>query len=106
MAVPSVAKPVVVFFEVGVAQHGSAGPMMESVIEGQRASSPHEDSWSQLTALAAFFCDGGDAAESPEGVEISKPNGVVGIAEHGGEHVSTDARQRSKNGSVGTMLVV
>ena len=65
MAVPSVAKPVVVFFEVGVAQHGSAGPMMESVIEGQRASSPHEDSWSQLTALAAFFCDGGDAAESP-----------------------------------------
>ena len=105
MAVASVTKPVVVFFEVGVAQNGSACPMMESIIEGQRASSPHEDCWSQLTALAAFFCDRCDAAESPEGVEITEPNGVVGIAEHGGEHVSPDAGQRGKNGRVGAMLV-
>ena len=78
-----------------------AGPMMESIIERQRASSPHKDCWSQLTTLAAFFCDGGDAPETPEGIEISEPNRVVGIAEHGGEHVSTDAGQRGKNGSVG-----
>jgi len=42
-----------------------------------------------------------DAPETPEGIEISEPNRVVGIAEHGGEHVSTDAGQRGKNGSVG-----
>ncbi len=105
MAVASVTKPVVVFFEVGVVQNGSACPMVESIIEGQRASSPHQDCRSQLTALAAFFSDRSDASESPEGVEITEPNGVVGIAEHGGEHVSTDTGQRRKNGRVGARLV-
>ena len=62
MSVASVTKPVVVFFEVGVVQNGSACPMVESIIEGQRASSPHQDCWSQLTALAALFCDRSNAA--------------------------------------------
>ncbi len=35
MAVASVTKPVVVFFEVGVVQNGSACPMMESIRRGK-----------------------------------------------------------------------
>ena len=37
MSVASVTKPVVVFFEVGVVQNGSACPMVESIIEGAKS---------------------------------------------------------------------
>ena len=86
VSVTSVAKPAVVLLEVRVCEDGDACPMMESVVEGQRASSPHEDLWSLLATLTTFFGDGSDAAETSEGVEISETKGVVGVTEHGSEH--------------------
>ena len=65
--------------------------MMQSVVEGQRASSSHEDLRSQLATLTAFFGDGSDAAEASKGIEISETNGTVGIAEDGSEHKGADA---------------
>ena len=43
VGVASVAKSFVVLLEGVVLKDGNAGPMMESIVQGQRASSPHED---------------------------------------------------------------
>ena len=83
-------KPVVVVFEVRVCEDGDACPMMESIVEGQRASSSHEDLRSLLATLTAFFGDGSYAAEASKGIEISETNGVVGVTEHGSEHDGAD----------------
>ncbi|MGH9388477.1 MAG: hypothetical protein ACRD1Z_02610, partial [Vicinamibacteria bacterium] len=69
-------KPVVVLFGMRVAEDGNPCPVMQSVVEGQRASSSHEDLRSLLATLTAFFGDGSNSTEAPEGVEISEPNGV------------------------------
>ena len=45
-------KTVVVLFSMGVAEDGNACPVMQSVVEGQRASSSHED---LRVLLAAFY---------------------------------------------------
>jgi len=91
VAVTSVAKPAVVLLEVRVCEDGDACPMMESIIEGQRASSSHEDLRSLLATLTAFFGDGSYTAEASKGIEISETNGVVGVTEHGSEHDGADA---------------
>lgn len=79
--------------------------MMESIVEGQRASSPHEDCWSQLSTLAALFGDGSDATEASEGLEIAETNGVMGISEYGSKHEGADARARGEDGGVGVRFV-
>ena len=66
-----------------------------------RASSPEED----LASLSALFRDGSNAPETPERVEIAKPNGVVSIAEHGSEHDGADAGKRSEDGGVGVGFI-
>ena len=98
---PSGTKPVVVLLGVVVSEDGYPGPMMESIVEGLRARSPQED----LSMFAALFGDGSYTPEAPEGLEISAPNGVVGIAEHGSEHEGADARERGEDGGVGVGLV-
>ena len=105
MAVSSGPKSVVVLLEGVVLEDSYPGPMMESIVQGQRASSPHEDFGFLLTALAAFLCNGSDATEAPEGVEISETNRVVGIAEYGGEHEGPHAGKRGNDGGVGVGLV-
>ena len=105
MGVASVPKSVVVLLESVVLKDGYPSPMMESIVEGQRTSSPHEDFRFLLTALAAFLCNGSDATEAPEGVEISETNRVVGIAENGGEHEGPDAGKRGNDDGVSIGLV-
>lgn len=75
--------------------------MMESVVEGQRASPPHEDFWMCLSTFTAFLSDGSDASKAPEGVEIAQSNGVVRKAEHRGEHEGADPWKRGEDGGVG-----
>jgi hypothetical protein len=70
---------------------------MQSIVEGLRASSPQED----LTTFATFFGDRSYPPKASESLEISETNGFVCIAEHGSEHESADAGQRSEDGSVG-----
>lgn len=101
MVVASVTEAIVVLSGMSVVHDGDPGPMMESVVEGLRASSPERD----LTTFAALFGDGGYSPEASESLEISETKGVVGIAEHGSEYEGADARQRSEDGSVGVRLV-
>ena len=105
VGVASVAKSVVVLLESLVLKDGYTGPMMESIVQGQRTSSSHEDFGFLLAALAAFLCNGGDATEAPEGVEISETNRFVGIAEYGGEHEGAHAGKRGNDGGIGVGLV-
>ena len=105
VAVASGPKSVVVLLEGLILDDGYPGPMMESIVQGQRTSSSHEDFGFFLTALATFLSNGSDATEAPEGVEISETNGVVGIAEYGGEDEGADAGKRGNNGGVGVWLV-
>jgi hypothetical protein len=79
-----------VFFRARVPEDGDASPVVESVIEGQGASSAHEDLGSKFSPLSALLGDGRDATEASEGLEIAESNGVVGVAEQGGEHESPD----------------
>ena len=102
VAVASGAKAVVVLLGVWVAKDGDPGPMIESIVEGLRACSPQED----LATFAALFGDGSDTAEAPESLEISKTNGVVGIAENGSEHEGADAGKRGEDGGVGEPLIL
>jgi hypothetical protein len=88
---------VVVLSEVGVAPDGDPGPVMQSIVEGLRASSSQED----LTTFTALFCDRSYAPKAPESLEITKTNGFVCIAEHGSENESADSGQRSEDGGVG-----
>jgi len=87
-------------FEVRVAQNGDSGPMMEGVVEGLRASSAHED----LPALATLFGNWGDPAMASKGAEVSKPNGIVSVAEKGSKNESPDARQGGEDGGIGRMV--
>ena len=50
-------------FEVSVPEDGHVSPMMESIVEGLRAGSPHE----HLTTFTALFCNGSDTAQVSEG---------------------------------------
>ena len=97
MAVASVTEGVVVVFGVRVSQDGDPGPMMESIVEVLRASSPEED----LATLAALFGDGSYPPKTSESLEISETNGVVSIAEHGSEHEGSDAWKRGEDGGIG-----
>ena len=72
-------------------------PMMESVIEGLRACSPHEN----LPTFAALFRNGSDAAEATECLEVSQSNGVVCVAEERGEDKGSDTGKRGEDGGVG-----
>jgi hypothetical protein len=98
VAVASVAETVVVLFEPRVAEDRNAGPVMQSVVEGQRASSSHEDLRSFLAPLTTFLGNRGNATKAPEGIEISESNGVVCIAEDGSEHEGADAGKGSDSG--------
>ena len=51
-----------------------------------------------------MFGHGSDTPEAPKSLEIAEPNGVMSIAEHGGEHESADAWKRGEDGSVGVRL--
>ena len=84
-------KTVVVLFGVRVSEDGNPCPVMQSVVEGHRASSSHEDLGSLLATLTAFLGDRSDASEASKGIEISETNGVVCIAEDGSEHEGADA---------------
>ena len=90
MAVASVTEAVVVLFGVCVSQDGDPGPMMESIVEGLRASSPEKN----LPTFATLFCDGSNSPKASESLKISETNGIVCVAEHGGEHEGADAGQR------------
>ena len=97
MAVSFLTQLVVVLFGMCVAQYGDPRPMMESIVEGLRASSPQEN----LPTFAALFGDGSDAAKTAEGIEITQANRVVSMTEETGEDKGTDAGQRGEDGGVG-----
>lgn len=97
MAVSFVTQLVVMLSGASVAPDGDPGPVMQSIVEGLRASSPQED----LTTFAALFGDRSYPPKASESFEISETNGFVGIAEHGSEHESANAGQRSEDGGVG-----
>ena len=94
-------KSVGVLLEGVVLEDSYPGPMMESIVKGQRRSCPHEDFGFLLTALTALLCDGSNATEASEGLEISEANRVVGIAEYRREHAGAHARKRGNDGGVG-----
>lgn len=87
MAVASVTEAMVVVSGMSVVHDGDPSPMMESVVEGLRASSPQDD----LATFAALFGDGGYSPEASESLAISETNGVVGIAEHRSEYEGANA---------------
>lgn len=105
MRVTSFAKPVVVRFEYWVSENGDACPMMESVVKGQRASSPHEDFGIFLPTLTAFLSDGSDSAKASEGVEISETDRVVGVAEQGSKYKGSNTGKRGEDDGVGVGLL-
>ena len=76
----------IVELEVRVSKNGHVGPMMESVVEGLRASSPHEN----LATFTTLLRNGSDPAKVSEGNEVSEPNGVMSVSENGGEDEGTD----------------
>jgi hypothetical protein len=45
-------------FEVWVTEDGHVSPMMESVVEGLRTGSPHEN----MSTFTALLCNGSDTA--------------------------------------------
>lgn len=96
MAVSFVTQLVVMLSGANVAQDGDPGPMIESIVEGLRASSPQEN----LATFAALFGDGRDPPKASESLEISETNGVVCIAEYGSEHEGADAGQGCKDGGI------
>jgi hypothetical protein len=55
--------------------------MMQSIVEGLRACSPHDD----LSTFSALSGDGSDASEATECFEVAQANGVVGVAEETGK---------------------
>ncbi len=81
---------VVVVSGVSVAQDGDPGPMMEGIVKGLRASSPEKN----LPTFATLFCDGSYSPKASESLKISETNGIVCVAEHGGEDEGADAGQR------------
>ena len=87
-------------FEVWIAEDGHVGPMMESVVEGLRARSPHED----LAAFTALLCNGSDTAKASKCTEVSEANRVVSVCEDGSEDEGADPGQRGKDGGVGGLF--
>lgn len=67
MAVSFVTQLVVVLSEVGVAQDSNAGPVIQSIVEGLRTSSPQDD----LATFAALFGDGSYSGKASESLEIA-----------------------------------
>ena len=63
--------------ESRVAEDGHVSPMMESMAEGLRARSPHEN----LATSTTLLCDRSDASQASEGREVSQANRVVSVAE-------------------------
>ena len=68
-------------FEAWVSEDGHVRPMMESVVEGLRAGSPHEDP----ASFTALLGNGSDAPQASEAIEVSQSNGVVSVSEDGGK---------------------
>lgn len=97
MPVPLCPHSVVVEFGVVISEDGHVCPMMESVIEGLRACSPHED----LSTFAALFGNGSDAPQATECLEVSQSNGVVCVGEESGEDKGSDAGKRGQDSGVG-----
>jgi hypothetical protein len=87
-------------FEVGVSEDGHVSPMMESVVEGLRAGSPHE----HLTTFPTLLCNGSNTAKVSQGDEVSEPNSVMSVCEDRREDEGTDTGQRSKDGGVGGLF--
>ena len=58
MRVSLCSQAAVVELEVNVPKDGHVRPMVESVVEGLRAGSPHED----LSTITALFGNGSDTA--------------------------------------------
>ena len=85
---------------MGIAEHSHVSPMMESVVEGLRARSPHED----LATFTALLCHGSDTAQVSQGNEVSEPNGVMSVCEDGSEDKGADTGQRGEDGGVGRLF--
>lgn len=85
--------------EVRVAQNGDGGPMMEGVVEGLGASSPHED----LSPLATLLGNGSDTPKATKSMEVTEANGIVRVAEKGGENEGADTRHGGEDGGVGRL---
>jgi len=97
--VPFIAHALVEELEVRVAQNGDGGPMMEGVIEGLGASSPHED----LSPLATLLGNGSDTPKATKSMEVTEANGIVRVAEKGGENKGADTRHGGEDGGVGRL---
>ena len=90
------AQSLVVVLEVRVAQNADGGPMMEGIVEGLGASPPHQD----LSPLATLLGDRNDTAEASKGVEVTEANGIVSVAEKGGERPNSDSLSEVRAGQV------
>ena len=73
---------------------------MESVVEGLRASSPHE----HLATFTALLCNRSDTAKVAQGDEVSEANSVVSVCEDRSEDEGSDTWQRSQDGGVGGLF--
>lgn len=96
MRVSFFSESVVVLFEVRVALDGNSCPMMQRVVERQRAGPPHDD----LSPFTALFGDRGDASQASKSVEISQTNGIMSVAEESSEDDGAHAGQRGEDGGV------
>ncbi len=86
MTVPLFSQSLVMELEVVISEDSHVSPVMESVVEGLRASSPHEN----LATFTALLCNGSDTAQVSEGNEVSETNGAMSVRKDGSENECSD----------------